>query len=174
MARWCVLVCICGIALGRGSPPAVLVRFMPGGGASQLIAAEVAGAKREVVVAMFALGREELCEALIAAHARGVAVRVKLDREVAAHPRAAWPRLKAAGVPVLFHTTAGKMHHKYCVIDGRTVLTGSYNWLDSAETKNHENLLVIRDADLARQFLEDWNRVPADDLAPSEPHALEL
>jgi len=36
------------------------------------------------------------------------------------------------------------MHNKYAVIDGKTVITGSFNWTVSAEKRNDENLLVIK------------------------------
>lgn len=40
-------------------------------------------------------------------------------------------------------------HNKVMVIDGRTVITGSFNFTKAAEESNAENLLVIDDADLA-------------------------
>ncbi|MEI9810762.1 MAG: phospholipase D-like domain-containing protein [Bacteroidota bacterium] len=38
------------------------------------------------------------------------------------------------------------IHHKFCVIDGITVLSGSYNWTNQARM-NHEDLILI-DGDL--------------------------
>ena len=42
------------------------------------------------------------------------------------------------------------------VIDGKTVITGSFNFTKAAEEKNAENLLVINDADLAAKYLANW------------------
>jgi phosphatidylserine/phosphatidylglycerophosphate/cardiolipin synthase-like enzyme len=42
------------------------------------------------------------------------------------------------------------------VIDGQTVITGSFNFTKAAEERNAENLLVIQDADLARKYAENW------------------
>lgn len=36
------------------------------------------------------------------------------------------------------------MHHKFCVIDNSTVLTGSFNWTKRANTSNSETLMVIQ------------------------------
>lgn len=48
------------------------------------------------------------------------------------------------------------MHHKFCVIDGQHVITGSYNWTRSAATKNQENILLLTNTpDLAQQFIEE-------------------
>jgi phosphatidylserine/phosphatidylglycerophosphate/cardiolipin synthase-like enzyme len=38
-----------------------------------------------------------------------------------------------------------KIHHKFCVIDGLSVLSGSYNWTNQAANINHEDLTVITD-----------------------------
>ena len=46
------------------------------------------------------------------------------------------------------------MHHKFCILDGYDVLTGSYNWTNKAAHGNEENIvLTTGDAELARHFL---------------------
>jgi len=42
------------------------------------------------------------------------------------------------------HSYAPQMHHKYMVIDGKTLFTGSYNLSDNAEHETFENMLVFR------------------------------
>jgi phosphatidylserine/phosphatidylglycerophosphate/cardiolipin synthase-like enzyme len=51
------------------------------------------------------------------------------------------------------------MHHKVIIIDGQTVLTGSYNFSASAETRNDENTLVIHNSRIADQYLDEFERV---------------
>ena len=51
------------------------------------------------------------------------------------------------------HTIA---HNKVMVIDGAVVITGSFNFTKAAEEKNAENLLVIRDRELAGKYVENW------------------
>lgn len=54
----------------------------------------------------------------------------------------------------------GIMHCKFCVIDNQTVLDGSYNWTNSAETKNDEDINVYRKAlDLASSYTKEFNRM---------------
>lgn len=43
------------------------------------------------------------------------------------------------------------MHNKFCVIDYKTVITGSYNWTNNATT-NEENIVIINDSKVARQY----------------------
>jgi len=42
------------------------------------------------------------------------------------------------------------------VIDGETVITGSFNFTKAAEENNAENLLVIRDRELAERYIRNW------------------
>ena len=42
------------------------------------------------------------------------------------------------------------------IIDGETVITGSFNFTKAAEEKNAENLLVIRDKKLAERYIKNW------------------
>jgi phosphatidylserine/phosphatidylglycerophosphate/cardiolipin synthase-like enzyme len=53
----------------------------------------------------------------------------------------------------------GIMHLKFCVIDQRNVITGSYNWTQLARV-NHENIVVVSNAtDFAMQYLDSFNEL---------------
>jgi phosphatidylserine/phosphatidylglycerophosphate/cardiolipin synthase-like enzyme len=47
-------------------------------------------------------------------------------------------------------------HNKVMVIDQSIVITGSFNFTNSAATRNAENFLVLRSADLADQYRAQW------------------
>ena len=47
-------------------------------------------------------------------------------------------------------------HNKIMVIDGKTVITGSFNFTKGAESENAENLLVIQGKELAKAYTENW------------------
>lgn len=49
-------------------------------------------------------------------------------------------------------------HHKFAVVDNKTVIFGSQNWSDSANTINEETLVVIRNAEVASKFTKEFNR----------------
>jgi len=53
------------------------------------------------------------------------------------------------------------------VIDGATVITGSFNFTKAAEEKNAENLLVIQSRELAAQYVRYWEM----HAAHAEPYA---
>ncbi len=62
----------------------------------------------------------------------------------------------------------GFLHHKVIVIDNRIVITGSFNFSDSANTRNNENVIIIDNAEIAKQYLNEFQRVweIASDLDP--------
>jgi phosphatidylserine/phosphatidylglycerophosphate/cardiolipin synthase-like enzyme len=65
--------------------------------------------------------------------------------------------LDGVGTPRL--APGDKLHHKLAVIDGRTVITGSFNWSPSAAHQNDETLLVIESPLLAKHFTAEINRL---------------
>ena len=44
------------------------------------------------------------------------------------------------------------------IIDGKIVITGSFNFTKAAESKNAENLLILQSPELAQIYTENWNR----------------
>ncbi len=68
---------------------------------------------------------------------------------------------KQAGLDVSQDGIPGQMHHKVMIIDESIVIFGSYNFTDSAETRNDENLLVIYNKEIAAQFIAEFQRVYA-------------
>jgi len=51
------------------------------------------------------------------------------------------------------------MHHKFAIFDGKLLVTGSYNWTDSAERYNHENVLVLEDPAIINRYQTRFNRL---------------
>ena len=92
-----------------------------------------------------------LAEAVVAAHKRGVKVRVLLDLGEYGNRNSQERVLQKGKLPLRYHTYSLKhtfsfaklMHHKYMIVDNRILSTGSYNWSRTAEHKNHENLQVF-------------------------------
>jgi len=124
----------------------------------------IAGAWKTILVQMYALTSRPIVTALVSAKRRGVDVRAIVDRSQLDEDRSdtyAVGRLASGGVPVLVDTVPGLMHNKVMIVDGTTVVTGSFNYTWSAEHRNAENLLVIHDPALAAEYTENWNTCAA-------------
>jgi phosphatidylserine/phosphatidylglycerophosphate/cardiolipin synthase-like enzyme len=62
-------------------------------------------------------------------------------------------------LPVRQDGNPGFLHHKFIVVDERIVITGSMNYSTNAETNNDENVIIIDNADIARLYLQEFERV---------------
>ena len=66
------------------------------------------------------------------------------------------------------------MHNKFCVIDHCTVITGSYNWSNKAES-NHENITITNGVtSLAEQFVSEFNKIKQWNYPESETQKTEF
>ena len=70
-------------------------------------------------------------------------------------PTSVADQLSDGGVPILVDSVH-IAHNKVMVIDGATVITGSFNFTRAAQEHNAENLLVIRDAWVASLYARNW------------------
>jgi len=138
------------------SPP------LPGGcDPARAIEEAIGAAHTSILVQAYEITPGPLVSALIDAHRRGVDVRAIVDYKQLTDRRNrddafAVDHLGAAGIPVLVDRPRGLMHDKVMIIDDDVVLTGSFNYTYSAEHRNVENLLVIRDPALAAQYTRHW------------------
>lgn len=51
------------------------------------------------------------------------------------------------------------MHHKFAIVDGRMLMTGSLNWTTQAIQNNRENVLVVEDDEYVKAFLDEFERI---------------
>lgn len=80
------------------------------------------------------------------------------------------PGLYCAGAQVRQDGNRYILHHKVIIIDDDTVITGSFNFSNSAAQNNDENIVIIRDQVIASLYLEEWRRVwnSAQEASPGE------
>jgi len=64
--------------------------------------------------------------------------------------------LLRADIPTKIDAAHAIAHKRSMIIDGETVITGSFNLTKAAEENNAENLLIIKDKDLASKYIENW------------------
>jgi phosphatidylserine/phosphatidylglycerophosphate/cardiolipin synthase-like enzyme len=118
----------------------------------QAMIAAVDAARVSVEVCTSAWTRPELADAMLAARARGVAIRALVPRAYA--DAAPAQRLIDAGVPVRVEN----VHSKWLVVDGRRVVTGSANWSQNAWA-NNENSLWVDSATVAAAYVARFEQV---------------
>lgn len=130
----------------------VEAHFSPGEGPLRAIIKLIEEARGSIDVCVFTVTDDRLTRSLIAAHQRGIRVRVVSDDDKSQDPGSDMARLRGIGIPVRLDRTEAHMHHKFAVFDRMRLLSGSYNWTRSAADSNHENVLVSDDARLVQPF----------------------
>jgi phosphatidylserine/phosphatidylglycerophosphate/cardiolipin synthase-like enzyme len=88
------------------------------------------------------------------------------DEQVRSNTGTEYDPLLQSGIDVRLDGNPGQMHHKVIIIDRKIVVTGSYNFTNSAETRNDENLIVIYSPIIAEQYLAEFQRVYAEAQSP--------
>jgi phosphatidylserine/phosphatidylglycerophosphate/cardiolipin synthase-like enzyme len=149
------------------TPPAVAVYFSPKGGCTDAVVRELRLARREVLVLAYSFTSRPIAQALLDAKRRGARVEVLLDRSNEHETYSELGELVKQGLTPHVDAQHAIAHNKVIVIDGRTVITGSFNFTHQAEADNAENLLIIKGhPELAAAYRADFAAHKAHSQAP--------
>lgn len=122
----------------------------------------VNGAQHSIYFMAFSFTTDEIGDAVRARAQDGVTVAGVMETEqVNSNIGTEFDAFKQAGLDVFRDGNDGQMHHKVMIIDESIVIFGSYNFTNSAEIRNDENLLVLYNRDIAAQFIAEFQRVYA-------------
>jgi len=134
------------------------VYFSPDGGCTQAITDAIKAAQLQILVQAYEMTSPQIKSALLWAHRRGVEVQAIFDPEAFKESNSLASDLSEGGVPVFVDSyhRPGLAHNKVMVIDRAVVITGSFNFTKAAESRNAENLLVIRDPALAAAYQRNF------------------
>jgi phosphatidylserine/phosphatidylglycerophosphate/cardiolipin synthase-like enzyme len=132
------------------------VYFSPHGGCTDAITRELNNAKTTVLVQAYTFTSAPIAKALLNAQKRGVKVQVILDKSQRTDKYSPATFFSNNGIPVKIDAQHPIAHNKVMVIDGETVITGSFNFTKAAEQNNAENLLIIHDEKLASLYMKNW------------------
>ena len=144
------------------------------------LAALLASAKHQIDMALFVFSAQQLADVLEERANDGVRIRLVADPGFAsrsfsevldllgvalpdrdckleANNQPFAQPIRGVGTPRL--ARGDKLHHKFAVIDNKTVITGSFNWSPSAAHTNDETLLVIHSPQLAKHFTREMDRL---------------
>ncbi len=133
------------------------VCFTPPSGCSEKIVDEINNANNTIYVQAYAFTSKTIAEGLINAHSRGVKVSVILDRSnMSKKGYSKLRELKQAGIDVSLDIVPGIAHNKVMIIDEKKVITGSFNFTEAADKRNSENVIIIEDKEIVKQYIDNW------------------
>jgi phosphatidylserine/phosphatidylglycerophosphate/cardiolipin synthase-like enzyme len=137
-------------------PDAPLAREVEDG-PDEDIAAAIYAARQSVDMAIYDLNLWSIRDALLDAHQRGVAVRLVVEADNAG--RRELQELAAAGIPIVADTSPDFMHSKFVIIDAYEVWTGSSNFTVSDMYGNRNNIIRLRSAELAENYMTEFDEM---------------
>lgn len=114
-------------------------------------------AKKSVYLQCYSFTSKPIAIALLKARRRGVDVQIVTDKSQIKANGSLVTRLHQKKIPVFIDHRVAIAHNKTMIIDGRIVLTGSYNWTNAAEKRNAENLVIFYNhTGLVKDYTQNW------------------
>lgn len=133
--------------------------FSPNGGAQKAILDRLKAAVKNIRVTAFTFTDTGMADVLKAKNKEGVAVQGVFESRNNTQLGAEFAGLKRDKVDILEDGNCYILHSKLMIIDDKTVIMGSYNFTDAANKTNDENLLIIDDPALAKNYVAEFNRI---------------
>ena len=136
----------------------------------QIVSSKIDSAKYTLDLCLYRLALPDITDRILAAHSRGVRVRVIIDDEHRDDQEIM--RLEQANIPVIDDSFGGnpksyRMHNKIWLIDVRDstsdvddyVITGSWNPTEQNTYKDANNLIIIQDQALGRAYTTEFEEM---------------
>jgi phosphatidylserine/phosphatidylglycerophosphate/cardiolipin synthase-like enzyme len=134
--------------------------FSPDDGVVNNLAGVLNNADESIYFLAFSFTSNELGDIVREKDAAGLKIRGVMEAEqVSSNQGTEYDPFKQAGVNVRLDGNEGQMHHKVFIIDEKIVAFGSYNFSQSAEESNDENILFVYNEAIAREFIKEFERV---------------
>jgi phosphatidylserine/phosphatidylglycerophosphate/cardiolipin synthase-like enzyme len=138
------------------------------GGIDERLVALIDSAQRTVDIAVYEFDLQNAAQAMARAKARGVTLRMVTDSDTLAREepthrdqetRNALRTVRTAGIPIVGDNRRAIMHHKFAVVDGTVVLTGSWNFTVGDTYRLNNNVVIFRVPQLAANFSAEFEKM---------------
>ncbi|AOR23386.1 phospholipase D-like domain-containing protein [Clostridium taeniosporum] len=136
------------------------IHFSPEQSLSRYIEKEIKKADKSIEVSMFTFTNRYISRSLLNAAKRGVKVKVIMEKKQCGFSKVDealenQPNIELYKVGNKLSQFSA-MHQKYCVIDDKTVITGSANWTASGTKFNDEDILILRNRNVAKKYHQNF------------------
>src|SRR5688500_17854580 len=136
------------------------VFFSPDDGVLSALVPLLDSAEQSIRFLAFSFTSNQLGDIVRAKADAGLTIAGVMDKEQSSSNQGTeFDPFQQAELDVVIDGIDGQMHHKLIIVDEKIVAFGSYNFSASAEERNDENLLIIYDTDIAKQFMLEFGRV---------------
>jgi phosphatidylserine/phosphatidylglycerophosphate/cardiolipin synthase-like enzyme len=133
------------------------VCFTPGNNCTQLIVDTLNKAHDSIFLQAYSFTSVPIAKAVVEAKRRGVPVYIILDKSQG--PKNKYSSAKYLldnNIETYIDYKPAIAHNKVIIIDGKILITGSFNFTKAAQIHNAENVIIISDSSLAKIYLANW------------------
>lgn len=139
---------------------ALEIYFCPTDDCIKEVQEELDLATESIECMMYSFTLTEFADSIIRTKGSGVETKIILENQQVTQ-YSEYQRLKSEGIDIILDNQKELLHNKYCVIDDKTVLTGSMNFSFNGTNNNDEIVVIIHSSEIARNYKENfysyWN-----------------
>jgi phosphatidylserine/phosphatidylglycerophosphate/cardiolipin synthase-like enzyme len=136
------------------------IYFSPDDGVLKALVPLLESAQQSIYFLAYSFTSNQLGDIIREKAAAGLKIGGVMDEEqVSTNQGTEFDPFRQAGLDVRLDGINGLMHHKVFIVDQKIVAFGSYNFSQSAEERNDENLLIVYNPVIAEQFVQEFERV---------------
>ncbi len=129
--------------------------FCPEDDCKEKVIEELENAKESIYFMTFSFTDEDIADELIYQSKR-MDVKGIVEKRRVNMKYNKYKYIRYYDINVIPDSNPAIMHHKVFIIDEKTVILGSFNPTGAANTKNDENILIIEDERIAKEFVEEF------------------
>ncbi|HRF94647.1 MAG TPA: phospholipase D-like domain-containing protein [Aggregatilineales bacterium] len=137
----------------------VRILFAPSGDVLNAIISELQKAQSQIRFMTFSFTEDSIGNALLARAGAGIKVSGVFETRGSETDSSELPRLFCVGIDARQDGNGYTLHHKVFIVDENTVITGSFNISQNATRSNDENLVIIQSPDIARLYIQEFERI---------------
>jgi phosphatidylserine/phosphatidylglycerophosphate/cardiolipin synthase-like enzyme len=142
--------------------------FSPEGKCDEELIETIRRSRTSLDIAVFDLTHPQIVHEILLASKRGK-VRVLVDKRQSKGTHSLISTLVRAGLEVRSGRQRGIMHHKFMIIDGQELETGSFNFTEGASFRNQENQVYLKDPEVVKIFRAQFEKMWAEAKVLSNP-----
>ncbi len=148
----------CGFNSNMRTDSKVNVYFCPEDNCKEHVISVLESANSSILFMTYSFTDNDIGNLLIKKYKEGIKVKGIFERSQESK-YSEYDKLKNNRMDVKFDNNKYYMHNKIFIIDEKIVITGSYNPTKSADENNNENLVIIYDDKIAKQYVDEFNKL---------------
>jgi len=118
----------------------------------------IQSAKTTLDIAVYSITHPKIVHEILVT-SKKIPTRIIVDRSQSKGTHSLVSLLIKAGADVRYGTQRGIMHHKFTLVDGARLQTGSFNYTDGATFKNQENQIYLSEVGVVTRFKHQFEEM---------------